>query len=266
MQQKGKNTSEPPVIIRRHRAMTSIVLNRPQALNSLNLEMIRLLTACVKEAFSDPDCCFILFYGVGGKGFCAGGDIKDLAHAALNKDDARLFSFFNEEYALDLMIHRATKPVVVLAEGITMGGGLGIAAGADLILAMESTRMAMPETQIGFFPDVGATGWMFARCPPGYPEYLGLTGYHMAGRECVRLGLATHLTRSEKIPGIIQTLESYRPDGNISRVALARILSKRLSRFFESEIPSNPDMDTWVVQHFSGKKNITIGSRLAEHM
>ena len=78
----------------------------------------------------------------------------------------------------------------------------------------------------------------------------------MAGRECVRLGLATHLTRSEKIPGIIQALESYQPEGNMSRVALARILSERLSGFFESEIPSNPDMDTWVVQHFSGKKNI----------
>ena len=81
-----------------------------------------------------------------------------------------------------------------------MGGGLGLAAGADLVVATETTRMAMPETRIGFFPDVGATGWLFTKCPPGYPEYLALTGYELAGAECVRLGLATHLVPSARLP------------------------------------------------------------------
>ena len=87
---------------------------------------------------------------------------------------------------------------MALADGITMGGGLGLAAGADLVAATERSRMAMPETRIGFFPDVGATGWLFDRCPPGYPEYLSLTGYELLGGECVRLGLATHLVNSAR--------------------------------------------------------------------
>ena len=78
-------------------------------------------------------------------------------------------------------MHQCPKPVVVLAHGITMGGGLGLAAGADLVVATEATRMAMPETRIGFFPDVGGTGWLFTKCPPGYPEYLALTGYELVG-------------------------------------------------------------------------------------
>jgi enoyl-CoA hydratase len=250
------NISEKPVIIRRHRAMATIILNRPQALNSLNIEMIRLLTAHVRDTLSDPDCRFILLYGNGSKGFCAGADLRELAQAALNKDEARLLSFYREEYALDLMIHKAVKPVIVLAEGITMGGGLGIAAGADLILAAESTRMAMPETLIGFFPDVGATGWMFERCPRGYPEYLGLTGCHTTGGECVRLGLATHLMQSGCMPDTIHVLENCQPDRNVTGSALVALFLNQLAPFLADSIPANPDMDAWVDRHFAGKRTI----------
>jgi len=236
--------------------MASIMLNRPQALNSLNLEMIRLLTTYVRDTLSDPDCRFILFYGHGSKGFCAGADVKELAQAALNKDEARLLAFYREEYALDLMIHNAAKPIIVLAEGVTMGGGLGIAAGADLTVATDSTRMAMPETLIGFFPDVGATGWMFKRCPRGYPEYLGLTGYHLTGGECVRLGLATHLVRAGCIPDIIQTVEGCRPDRNMTREVLVAWLLSQMAPFLADPVPADPDMDAWVDRHFAEKRTI----------
>ena len=96
--------------------------------------------------------------------------------------------------------------MVVLADGITMGGGLGLAAGADLVVATERSRLAMPETRIGFFPDVGATGWLFAKCPPGYPEYLALTGYEMVGGEGVRLGLASHLVPSSHLAELHEAL------------------------------------------------------------
>ena len=119
--------------------------------------------------------------GAGDRGFCAGGDLKELTRAVQAGAVHLADQFFREEYALDLMIHQCPKPVVVLAHGITMGGGLGLAAGADLVVATEATRMAMPETRIGFFPDVGGTGWLFTKCPPGYPEYLALTGYELAG-------------------------------------------------------------------------------------
>ena len=147
--------------------MQTIVLNRPEALNSLSYEMITLIRKAVEQAAADETVRLLLFYGIGERGFCAGGDIKAMARDVREGRVERALHFLAEEYALDLAIHRYPKPVVVLADGITMGGGLGLTAGADFVLATERTRMAMPETRIGFFPDVGATGWLFVKCPPG---------------------------------------------------------------------------------------------------
>ena len=191
--------TELPVLVIRHPGLMGLVLNRPRVLNTLNREMIRLLTLGLEEALVASDVKLVVISGAGERGFCAGGDLKELTRAVQAGEVHLADQFFREEYALDLMIHQCPKPVVVLARGITMGGGLGLAAGADLVVATETTRMAMPETRIGFFPDVGGTGWLFTKCPRGYPEYLALTGYELEGAECVRLGLATHLVDSSAI-------------------------------------------------------------------
>jgi enoyl-CoA hydratase/carnithine racemase len=247
-----------PVIFRRSKSAAAIILNRPERVNSLDIDMIRVIADSLRTALVDEKCKFILFYGRGDKGFCAGGDIKSLVRMAKEKmyDQAR--SFFVEEYALDLLIHNYPKPVIVIADGITMGGGLGIAAGANIVIATEKTRMAMPETKIGFFPDVGATGWLFRKCPPGYPEYLGLTGYEMQGRECVRLGLASHLMRTADIPLLIKTLEEYEPEPaeHREKKLLLAGLQKQLMPFLESNISENIPMDSWVAEYFSGKKDL----------
>src|SRR5512143_199897 len=188
---------ESPVLIRRVAGLTTVTLNRPRVLNTLNPETVRRLTQALEKARADASVRLVLLTGAGERAFCAGGDLKELYGEIKAGDYRRALAFFPEEYGLDLMTHRYPKPVVVLAHGITMGGGLGLAAGADLVVATESTRMAMPETRIGFFPDVGATGWLFRKCPPGYPEYLALTGYEVVGPECVRLGLATHLVPAD---------------------------------------------------------------------
>src|SRR4030042_5666071 len=200
---------ETPVLVQRRAGLLALVLNRPQVLNTLNLEMIRLLRRALNEALADDRVRLVLFGGAGEKGFCAGGDLKELARAVQEGDPARDHRFFREEYALDLLVHRCPKAVVVLAHGVTMGGGLGLAASADLVVATERTRMAMPETRIGFFPDVGATGWVFLKCPPGYPAYLALTGYELAGPECVRLGLATHLVPAARWPELRRALGAW---------------------------------------------------------
>ena len=194
------------------------------------------------------------------RGFCAGGDLKELTRA-VKEDISQADAFFREEYALDLLVHCYPKPMVVLADGVTMGGGLGLAAGADLVVATERTRMAMPETRIGFFPDVGATGWLFDRCPPGYPEYLALTGHELEGAECVRLGLATHLVPAARLPeltaamaGCSENLASQKSE------ALAHLRSV-LKPFAEENIPSRPELDAWVAAHFAGKA--TLGAMLA---
>ena len=199
--------TEPPVLVTRSPGLMVLVLNRPRVLNTLNREMIRLLTLGLEEALAAADVRLVVICGAGDRGFCAGGDLKELTRAVQTGAVHLADQFFREEYDLDLMIHQCPKPVVVLAHGITMGGGLGLAAGADFVVATEATRMAMPETRIGFFPDVGGTGWLFTKCPPGYPEYLALTGYELLGAECVRLGLATHLVDSARLPELRQALK-----------------------------------------------------------
>jgi enoyl-CoA hydratase/carnithine racemase len=182
--------------------------------------------------------------------------VKYLAGLGARKDYESLDSFFRKEYGLDLRIHLFPKPVIVIADGITMGGGLGIAAGADISIATERTRMAMPETRIGFFPDVGSTGWMFTRCPKGYPEYLGLTGYDMNGVECVRLGFATHYMPSGNLSRVIDVLEHLELKGDDDKkTTLSRLLAD-ISGYLDDSVPVRRDMDRWVEKYFAGKTDL----------
>lgn len=251
-----KNQREATVLAQKHGRMMTIVLNRPRVLNSLNLEMIRLIDKVLDEAEAEERCQFVLFYGAGERGFCAGGDIKALAQAVQEQTTPSAEQILEEEYDLCLRLHRFVKPVIVLADGITMGAGLGLAAAADLVVATERTRMAMPETRIGFFPDVGATGWMFSKCPKGYPEYLGLTGYETVGPEAVRVGFASHLLSSERLPELVTTLEGYSGSLSPIRSQGAETLFAELDHFFDKNIPINPEMDEWVAVYFAGKSSM----------
>ena len=158
-----------------------ITLDRPKALNALSLDMIRALTAALIAWRDDDRVERVAVRGMGKEGpfgaFCAGGDIR-FFHQAVLAGDPRLEDFFTEEYTLNHLIHAYPKPYIVFLDGIVMGGGMGISAhGGDtsLRIATERTRMAMPETNIGLFPDVGG-GWFLARCPGRIGEYLALTG------------------------------------------------------------------------------------------
>lgn len=250
------NSEKPFVTMRRHAAGMSIILNRKEVLKSLNLEMVRSITSYLNKALADDDCKLVLFYSAGGRGFCAGGDMKRLYKDIRNNNMTDVNRFFLEEFSLDLMIHRFPKPVIVIADGLTMGGGLGIAEGADWVIATERTRMAMPETRIGFYPDVGATGWLFSKCPPGYPEYLGLTSYELTGGECVRVGLATHLTQSDKVPHLTEAMESFGTQGIHDPRELLSLLTRKVNIFFNRNIQPNPEADQWVADYFAGKSSV----------
>lgn len=251
-----ENQKLPPVISRRTKSMISIILNRPDTLNSLNIKMIDVIIGYLQSAVADQKCNFIFFYGSGNRGFCAGADVKELTQNVRKNAFKEVNLFFKKEYTLDLMIHNSPKPIVVIADGITMGGGLGIAAGASIAMATEKTRMAMPETKIGFFPDVGATGWMFAKCPKGYPEYLGLTGYDLSGVECVRLGLATHFMNSKNIPELIETLGNFDSREKSNKDVLKQKIIGKISKFIDFNIPTNKGMDDWVAKYFAGKADL----------
>ncbi len=242
-----------PVIARREAGLFTVTLNRSNRLNSLDLDMVRRLREAMEEAADNSAVRMVLLRGAGDRGFCAGGDIKSMARGVMEDRLDDVLQFLREEYALDLRIHQFPKPVVVLAHGITMGGGLGLAAGADVVMATETTRMAMPETRIGLFPDVGATGWMFAKCPRGYPEFLGLTGYEMKGAECVRLGFASCLIPSTEMDAAIAALHDCSTDLPTDRTQAARQIRDILRPFEQTDLPEDREMDEWVRDYFAGK-------------
>ena len=239
-----------------HPGLLVVTLNRPRVVNSLNLAMVRSLRQVLEEAREAPAVKMVLLKGAGDRGFCAGGDLKALAQVVQRRDWERARRFFREEYDLDLLIHGFPKTVVVLADGITMGGGLGLAAGADLVIATEHTRMAMPETIIGFFPDVGATGWLFTKCPPGYPELLALTGKEIEGREAVRLGLATHFLPSQHLRDFLDDGPALAARLSEDQDEAAAQLDDFLGARGAANSPPHPAPDAWVKAHFAGKTSV----------
>ncbi len=250
---------ESPILVKRRGALLNLVLNRPRVLNTLNLEMTRRLRGLLDEAREDEGVRLIVLSGAGERGFCAGGDLKELARAIQGRAPFVADEFFREEYDLDLLLHQFPKPVVVLADGITMGGGLGLAAGADLVVVTERSRMAMPETRIGFFPDVGASGWLHARCPPGYPEYLALTGYEAVGGECVRLGLASHLAPSHRLMDLLEDLAKISgrlAPGFLVMEEAVRQMKGGLPAYARQDWSPRPELDAWVAQHFAAKESL----------
>ncbi len=179
-----------------------ITLNRPGALNALNLPMIRALTHCLLAWQDDRQVRAVAIRGSNKAGpfgaFCAGGDIR-LFHQALLTGNPVVEDFFTEEYTLNHLIHRYPKPYIAFMDGIVMGGGMGISQGASLRLVTARSKLAMPETNIGLFPDVGG-GYFLSRCPGFTGEWLALTGNALNAAEAVALGLADHCLDADKLP------------------------------------------------------------------
>ena len=187
-----------------------ITLNRPKALNALSLSMVRELTHVLRGFEGDADVLAVVIRGSNKEGpfgaFCAGGDIRYFHQAALS-GDASLEDFFTEEYNLNHIIHTYRKPYIALMDGIVMGGGMGLSQGIALRVVTERTQMAMPETQIGLFPDVGG-GYFLSRCPGNTGEYLALTGQLLRGAESLAVGLADVCMESKSLVALWDGLQS----------------------------------------------------------
>jgi enoyl-CoA hydratase len=168
-----------------------ILLNRPKALNALDLSMIHACTDILNTWREDPRIDAVVIEGAGERAFCAGGDIRAMRDGVVSGDRASVDAFFGAEYALNLLIATYPKPYVALIDGICMGGGIGMSVHGAYRVATEHAVFAMPETAIGFFPDIGAT-YMLPRLPGELGIYMGLTGARMTGADAVHAGLATH--------------------------------------------------------------------------
>jgi len=183
-------------------AVGFLTLNRPQALNALTLAMIRDLTACLLAWREDDRIAAVAIRGSNKAGpfgaFCAGGDIR-FFHQALLSGDPSPEDFFTEEYSLNHLIHSYPKPFIAFMDGVVMGGGMGLSQGASLRLVTARSKLAMPETAIGLFPDVGG-GYFLSRCPGFSGEWLALTGTSLAAAEAISLRLADHCLDADRLP------------------------------------------------------------------
>jgi enoyl-CoA hydratase len=191
-------TADETVITRRDGRVGRILLNRPKALNALDLSMIRACDEILRTWKDEPHVHAVVIEGAGDRAFCAGGDIRALRDGLLAGNRATVDGFFTEEYTLNLMIATFPKPYVALIDGICMGGGIGLSVHAPYRVATEHAAFAMPETAIGFFPDIGAT-YLLPRLPGHLGTYLGLTGLRVTGADAVHAGLATHFVRRARL-------------------------------------------------------------------
>lgn len=186
-----------------------IELNRPQALNALSLPMIRAMQAALDAWRDDPRVLTVVVRSLHSRAFCAGGDVRYFYEAGRRGDVAGRDAFFIGEYTLDHTIFTYGKPYIALMEGVVMGGGMGISQGAHrtggLRIVTETTKMAMPETRIGLFPDVGA-GWFLARTPGAIGRYLAVTGATIDAADALYAGLADAYLDTAAIPQLIAAL------------------------------------------------------------
>ena len=173
-------------------------LNRPRALHSLNRQMVRDMAAALYEWRDDPEVRIILIDHSEGRGFCAGGDVVTISQD-VEGHEAAARAFFFDEYRLNHLEYTYPKPGVAFMDGVTMGGGVGIACPCRYRVATENTVLAMPETTIGIFPDVGG-GRYLSRLRGRLAQFLALTGARLDGAECLKLRLATHYLPSDRLP------------------------------------------------------------------
>ncbi|CCG84835.1 protein of unknown function [Taphrina deformans PYCC 5710] len=197
-------------------SVRKVILNRPKKLNSLDLSMIQKIQPRLEQYAKSSDSKIILIAG-NGRAFCAGGDVATLAES--NKAGKHHIGkeYFAAEYRLDHAIATYTKPVVAMVDGICMGGGVGLTINAPIRVVSEKTVFAMPESTIGFFPDVGASRFLAKLGNVG--KYLACTASRLTGAQVVLAGLGTHFVPSERLSALEARLAELETSdlGRISR-------------------------------------------------
>ncbi len=194
--------TEPEVIIRKEGRIGRLTLNRPKAMNALTLTMVRLIMPALQTWAKDPDVIAVVIDGAGDRGLCAGGDIRALYDAIKAGDTESPATFWREEYRLNAAIARFPKPYVAFMDGVVMGGGVGVSAHGSVRIVTERTMIAMPETSIGFFPDVGGT-YLLAHSPGELGTHLALTSGRLNAADAILTGLADVHVPAERWHGML---------------------------------------------------------------
>jgi enoyl-CoA hydratase len=256
-----------------------ITLNRPKALNALTYAMCEEITRLLVAWEKDPNIGAVLINGAGDRAFCAGGDVI-LLHDSGKAGDKRAEEFWRIEYALNELIHRYSKPYITLIDGFVMGGGVGLSVHGRLRVAGDDTVFAMPETGIGYFPDVGGTYFLprlkYQDMGMELGQWLGLTGARLdAGQSC-HVGVANAFVPSPRHGELIEALGAATLDGSDAAVANVMIdfvkappssdlIPEALKAFGEKTVPAvlralDADGGEWAAKQ---AKNIRRKSPLA---
>lgn len=205
------------VLFERRGRLGVITLNRPRAVNALTEGMVDLLLRQLIAWAVDDAVAAVLVKGAGERGLCAGGDIVAIYRDILQGGNGTA-GFWQTEYRVNSLIARYPKPYVALMDGLVLGGGVGISAHGNVRVVTERTRMGMPETTIGFAPDVGGT-FLLSRAPGQTGTHAALTGAHLGPGDALFLGLADHYVPSHSLPQLVAALEQESPETAVARYA-----------------------------------------------
>ena len=213
----GDNHAE--VLFKRRGRLGVMTLNRPQAVNALTAGMVDALLGQLTAWADDDGVATVLVRGAGGRGLCAGGDIVAIYEDILTGGGLTA-DFWQAEYRVNSLIARYPKPYVALMDGLVLGGGVGISAHGSVRVVTDRTRMGMPETTIGFAPDVGGT-LLLSLAPGEAGTHAALTGAHLSGADALHLGLADHYVPSDRLEDLLVALETETAEAAVVRYSEA---------------------------------------------
>ena len=246
---------EPELLLSQQRQVGIITLNRPKALNSLNLQMCRDIKRKLLDWHTtEKSVGAFIVKGAGGKSFCAGGDVKSIyleivgmsneAKKDLGTGKRGMLSsdFFRTEYEMNYLLGTSTVPQVSIWDGIVMGGGVGLSVLGEFRIATEKSLFAMPETAIGLFPDVGSSAWL-PHLKGGQGLYIGLTGARLNAMDLMVTGIATHYIPSDKIAEVEKIMiETCSADPNKAREEVKAILAHHSCQITDPAIINKSDI------------------------
>ena len=214
------------IVVKQQNQLGIITLNRPEALNALNLSMVSDIKEALENWLSDEAIKAVIVTSSSSRAFCAGGDVREAVSLIEKNPTLSAEPYFEAEYGLDLVIVNYPKPIIALVDGIVMGGGLGLARLSKYMVISETIKCAMPETAIGLFPDVGAS--KFLRClPEAACLMMGMTGTILDAGDVMKWGLADYVIKADKFESLIEVLSSA---DNLNDSVIATILEGHQSQ------------------------------------
>lgn len=240
--------AEPPVLLRRDGHAAHVVLNRPRAINALTHEMVGIISAALEEWRYDDSVRTVVLTGAGDRGLCAGGDIVAMWHDA-KAGGTESAGFWADEYRLNATIASYPKPYVAIMDGIVLGGGIGLSAHAPQRVVTERSSIGMPETGIGFLPDVGGT-FLLSHAPGETGTHLGLTAGSIGAGDAIAIGFADHYVPTDHLPALLAALATEDADDAIAAA--------------EQPAPSSPltEARPWLDAAYAGDDVLAILDRL----